>query len=145
MKVHVQLGQVGPAGATALLNVMVEANREPGLVSMEKRVTVQDLQLMNNNAIDKRVGVKCFIGTTNCLGAIGIVSLRVIFLVEGQFSNNVLIIVSITVDAILSLSHFVITAMHMTEIPVISILEKYFIKDLCAGELPVMETPMILD
>ena len=58
MKVHVQLGQVGPAGATALLNVMVVANREPGLVSMEKRETVQDLLLMNNNAIDKRVDVK---------------------------------------------------------------------------------------
>ena len=58
MKVHVQLGPVGPAGATALLNVMVVANREPEIVSMEKRATVQDLLLMNNNAIDKRVDVK---------------------------------------------------------------------------------------
>ena len=58
MKVHVQLGPIGPAGATALLNVMVVANREPGLVSMEKRATVQDLLLVSNNAIDKRVDVK---------------------------------------------------------------------------------------
>ena len=58
MKVPAHLGQVGPAGATALLNVMVVANREPGLVSMEKRATVQDLLLMNNNAIDKRADVK---------------------------------------------------------------------------------------
>ena len=58
MKVHVHLGQVGPAGAIALLNVMAAVSREPGLVSMERRATVQDLLLTNNNAIDKRVDVK---------------------------------------------------------------------------------------
>ena len=85
MKVHVHHGQVGPAGAIALQNVMVVANREPGLVSMEKMATVQDLLLMNNNAIDKHVDVKCSSGTTNCLGAIGILSLRITFPVEEQF------------------------------------------------------------
>ena len=58
MKVYVQFGPIGPAGAIALLNVMVAANREPGLVSMEKRATVEDLLLMNNNAIGNRVNVR---------------------------------------------------------------------------------------
>ena len=58
MKVCVQFGPIGLAGAIALLNVMVAANREPGLVSMEKRATVEDLLLMNNNAIGNRVNVR---------------------------------------------------------------------------------------
>ena len=111
---------------------------------MEKRATVKDLLLMNNNAIDKRVDVKCSSGTTFCLGAIGIVSMRVIFPVEEQFSNNVLIIVSITMVAIPSLSHLVTMAIDMTEIPVISILEQYSIMDQDAGEVPVLEIPIIL-
>ena len=52
MKVPVQLGPVGQFGATVLLNVVVESNREPEIVSMEKTATVLDLPLMYKNAID---------------------------------------------------------------------------------------------
>ena len=58
MKVHVRLGPIGEAGMSALKNVTAEFNRELEHALVGKKVIVQGLQLMNNNAIDNLVNVK---------------------------------------------------------------------------------------
>ena len=95
MRVHVQVGLTGPAGATVRPNAMVVVNLEPVHVSMAKMVNVQDLQLTNNNAIDKRVDVKWYIGITLSHGATTVMSLISIFPAKELNMNNALLIASI--------------------------------------------------
>ena len=74
IKVHVQFGPIGPAGVTVLLIVTAVSKLEPVIVSMVQKGTVQDRQMMNNNAIDNPVvnNGQCFIGIICFLAPHGI-------------------------------------------------------------------------
>ena len=57
MRVHVQVGLIGPTEVAVLLNVMEESNLEPGIVSMAQKMIVQGMLLTSSNAIFNRVPI----------------------------------------------------------------------------------------
>ena len=99
MRVHVQLGLTGQVGASVLPNVMVVANQEPVHVSTAKMENAQVLQLTNNNAIDKRVAAKCFIGIMSSHGPGTVTFLIGIFPEKEPSMNSALLTASITMAA----------------------------------------------
>ena len=101
MKAHVQLGQIGLIGITALQLVTAELSFEPGRVSANKTVIVLDQRQMNSNAINNHVMVNLFTGmaTLDILIRAGCFQVRVCFQMVTQCLKDVLHFVLVIIVA----------------------------------------------